>query len=269
MKFNLRFLFIALFICTVSIAQNKGTISGVLTDKDMNNDPLPFANVLIKGTNISVNTDVDGKYSLSVNPGNYTLVFSFLGYESVEAPVAIKGSETVVVNQALSSGSYTLKDVVVQAAAVSKQKETALLLEQKNAVDIKQTISTPELSRKGVGDVAAAVVKTAGVSKQEGNSNIFVRGLGDRYNSTSMNGLPIPSSDPERKNIALDIFSTDIVEYISIDKVYSPRIYGDFAGGNVDIISKDYRGDGMLEISLGSKTNTNTLGQANNFMLQQ
>ncbi|MFD2940910.1 TonB-dependent receptor [Flavobacterium notoginsengisoli] len=269
MKFNLRFLFIALFICTVSIAQNKGTISGVLTDKDMNNDPLPFANVLIKGTNISVNTDVDGKYSLSVNPGNYTLVFSFLGYESVEAPVAIKGSETVVVNQALSSGSYTLKDVVVQAAAVSKQKETALLLEQKNAVDIKQTIGAQELSRKGVGDVAAAVVKTAGVSKQEGNSNIFVRGLGDRYNSTSMNGLPIPSSDPERKNIALDIFSTDIVEYISIDKVYSPRIYGDFAGGNVDIISKDYRGDGMLEISLGSKTNTNTLGQANNFMLQQ
>ena len=83
MKFNLRFLFIALFICTISIAQNKGTISGVLTDKDMNNAALPFANVLVKGTNISVNTDVDGKYSLSVNPGNYTLIFSFLGYESV------------------------------------------------------------------------------------------------------------------------------------------------------------------------------------------
>jgi hypothetical protein len=269
MKFNLRFLFIALFICTISIAQNKGTISGVLTDKDMNNEVLPFANVLVKGTNISVNTDVDGKYSLNVNPGNYTLIFSFLGYESVEAPVAVKANETVVMNQALSSGSYTLKDVVVQAAAVNKQKETALLLEQKNAVDIKQTIGAQELSRKGVGDVAAAVVKTSGVSKQEGSNNIFVRGLGDRYNSTSMNGLPIPSTDPERKNIALDIFSTDIVEYISIDKVYSPRIYGDFAGGNVDIISKDYRGEGMLEISLGSKTNTNTLGQANNFMLQQ
>ncbi|HEU0125278.1 MAG TPA: carboxypeptidase-like regulatory domain-containing protein, partial [Flavobacterium sp.] len=266
MKFNLRFLFIALFICTISIAQNKGTISGVLTDKDMNNEVLPFANVLVKGTNISVNTDVDGKYSLSVNPGNYTLIFSFLGYESVEAPVAVKANETVVMNQALSSGSYTLKDVVVQAAAVSKQKETALLLEQKNAVDIKQSIGAQELSRKGVGDVAAAVVKTSGVSKQEGSNNIYVRGLGDRYNSTSMNGLPIPSNDPKMKNIALDLFSTDIVEYISIDKSYGARMYGDFAGGNVDIVSKDYRGKGMFEISLGSKINTNAIQNSDRFL---
>ncbi|MBE8727208.1 TonB-dependent receptor [Flavobacterium hungaricum] len=269
MKFNLKFLLIALFTCTISIAQNKGTISGVLTDKEMNNEVLPFANVLIKGTNISVNTDVDGKYSLSVNPGNYTLVFSFLGYESVETPVAVKANETVVVNQALSSGSYTLKDVVVKSTGPSKQKESALLLEQKNAVDIKQSIGAQELSRKGVGDVAAAVVKTSGVSKQEGSNNVFVRGLGDRYNSTSMNGLPIPSNDPERKNIALDLFSTDIVEYISIDKSYTSRMYGDFAGGNVDIVSKDYRGKGMFEISLGSKVNTNALQQSDNFLLQQ
>lgn len=235
----------------------------------MNNEVLPFANVLVKGTNISVNTDVDGKYSLSVNPGNYTLIFSFLGYESVEAPVAVKANETVVMNQALSSGSYTLKDVVVQAAAVSKQKETALLLEQKNAVDIKQSIGAQELSRKGVGDVAAAVVKTSGVSKQEGSNNIYVRGLGDRYNSTSMNGLPIPSNDPKMKNIALDLFSTDIVEYISIDKSYGARMYGDFAGGNVDIVSKDYRGKGMFEISLGSKINTNAIQNSDRFLLQQ
>jgi hypothetical protein len=256
MKFNLRFLFIALFICTISIAQNKGTISGVLTDKDMNNASLPFANVLVKGTNISVNTDVDGKYSLSVNPGNYTLIFSFLGYESVEAPVSVKANETVTVNQGLSAGSYTLKDVVVQASTGSKQKESALLLEQKNAVDIKQSIGAQELSRKGVSDVAAAVSKTTGITKQEGSGNIFVRGLGDRYNSTTMNGLPIPSNDPEKKNINLEIFSTDILEYVSIDKVYSSKLYGDFAGGNVDIISKDYKGNGYFKIEMGSNVNT-------------
>lgn len=268
MKFNLRFLFIALFICTISIAQNKGTISGVLTDKEMNNDPLPFANVLIKGTNINVNTDVDGKYSLNVNPGNYTLIFSFLGYESKEAPVSVKADETVVVNQVLSSGSFTLKDVVVKSSAVNRQKESALLLEQKNAVDIKQSIGAQELSRKGVSDVATAVAKTTGITKQEGTGNIFVRGLGDRYNSTTMNGLPIPSNDPEKKNIALDIFSTDIVEYVSIDKVYSSKLYGDFAGGNVDIVSKDYKGNGFLKIEMGSNANTNALGE-NNFKLQK
>ncbi len=268
MKFNLRFLFIALFICTISIAQNKGTISGVLTDKEMNNDPLPFANVLIKGTNISVNTDVDGKYSLSVNPGNYTLIFSFLGYESKEAPVTAKAGETVVINQALSSGSFTLKDVVVQSSTGSRQKESALLLDQKNAVDIKQSIGAQELSRKGVSDVASAVAKTTGITKQEGTGNIFVRGLGDRYNSTTMNGLPIPSNDPEKKNISLDIFSTDIVEYVSIDKVYSSKLYGDFAGGNVDIVSKDYKGDGFFKIELGSNANTNAIGEKD-FKLQR
>ncbi|OXA91677.1 TonB-dependent receptor [Flavobacterium hercynium] len=269
MKFNLKFLLITLFICSVSIAQNKGTISGVLSDKESNNQALPFANVLLKGTNISANTDFDGKYSLSVNPGDYTIIFSFVGYESVEKPVTVVAGQTTTVNQVLTSGGYTLQDVVVKSAAVSKQKESALLLEQKNAVDIKQSIGAQELSRKGVGDVAAAVAKTSGVSKQEGSNNVYVRGLGDRYNSTSMNGLPIPSNDPERKNIALDLFSTDIVEYISIDKSYGSRMYGDFAGGNVDIVSKDYRGKGMFEISLGSKVNTNALQNADNFLLSQ
>ena len=269
MKFNLKFLIITLFICAISMAQNKGTISGVLTDKEMNNEVLPFANILIKGTNISTNTDIDGKYSLSVNPGNYTVIFSFVGYESVETPVEVKANETTTVNQVLSSGGYTLQDVVVKSSAVNRQKETALLLEQKNAVDIKQTIGAQELSRKGVGDVAAAVAKTSGVSKQEGSNNVYVRGLGDRYNSTSMNGLPIPSNDPQRKNIALDLFSTDIVEYISIDKSYGAKMYGDFGGGNVDIVSKDYRGKGMFEISLGSKVNTNAVSNSSNFLLQQ
>jgi hypothetical protein len=77
-----------------------------------------------------------------------------------------------------------------------------------------------------VSDVATT--KTTGITKQEGSGNI-VRGLGDRYNSTTMNGLP-PSNDPEKKNLNLEIFSTDIVEYISIDKVYGST-YGDFAGG--------------------------------------
>ncbi|MFH6945909.1 TonB-dependent receptor domain-containing protein [Flavobacterium sp. FlaQc-50] len=267
MKFNFKFLLITLFICSISIAQNKGTISGVLTDKESNNQSLPFANVLLKGTKISANTDIDGKYSLNVNPGNYTIIFSFVGYESVEQPVTVTAGQTVTVNQILSSGGYTLKDVVVKSAAVSKQKESALLLEQKNAVEIKQSIGAQELSRKGVSDVSGAVAKTTGITKQEGTGAIFVRGLGDRYNSTTMNGLPIPSNDAEKKNINLDIFSTDIIEYVSIDKVYNSKFFGDFAGGNVDIVSKDYKGKGFFRIDAESKINTNAVGEKN-FTLQ-
>nr|WP_314835555.1 TonB-dependent receptor [uncultured Flavobacterium sp.] len=258
---KLKFLIITLFICVLGFSQNKGTISGILTDKDSNNQPLPFANVLIKGTKTGVNTDLDGKYSIAVTPGNYILQFSFVGYESLEVTVTVKADEKVTVNRTLGSGSYKLEDVVIKAAAPNRQKETALLLEQKNAVEIKQTIGAQELSRKGVSDVATAVTKTTGITKQEGSGNIFVRGLGDRYNSTTMNGLPIPSNDPEKKNINLDIFSTDILEYVSIDKVYNSKLYGDFAGGNVDIVSKDYKGNGYLKFEIGSKINTNAISK--------
>jgi outer membrane receptor protein involved in Fe transport len=265
MKF--KFLILTLFICFVSFAQDKGTVSGTITDKDLNNEALSFANVMIKGTTIGASTDMDGKYSLSVPAGNHILLISFVGYENVEVPFTVKAGETTIINQSVGSGSVKLEDIVITNTA-NRQKEASLLAEQKNAVEIKQNIGAQELSRKGVGDVASAVAKTSGISKQEGSNNVFVRGLGDRYNSTSINGLPIPSNDPERKNIALDLFSTDIVEYISIDKVYNVRTFGDFAGGNVDITSKDYKGKGMFEISLGSKINTNAINKQNDFLLQ-
>jgi hypothetical protein len=258
---------LTLFISTLTFSQSKGTISGVLTDKDSNNETLPFANVLLKGTQINGTTDIDGKYSLSAPEGNYIVQYSFIGYESIEVPVTIKSGITITLSKALGASSYKLDDVVITTTA-NKQKETALLMDQKNAVEIKQSIGSQELARKGVSDVATAVTKTSGITKQEGSGNIFVRGLGDRYNSTTMNGLPIPSNDPEKKNLNLEIFSTDIVEYISIDKVYGGSTYGDFAGGNVDIISKDYKGKGFLKINIGSKVNTNAITEAN-FKLQK
>ena len=258
MKFRL--LFIVLFIGSIAFAQNKGTLSGVLTDKESNNATLPFANIVIKGKGMSTSSDADGKYSINLEPGNYVVQFSFLGYENIEVPFTIVAGETTTVNKAMGSGSFQLTDVVVKAR-VSREKESALLIEQKNAVEIKQTIGAQEMARKGVSDVAAAVAKTTGITKQEGSGNIFVRGLGDRYNSTSMNGLPIPSNDPENKNINLEIFSTDIVELISIDKVYNSKLYGDYSGGNVDIISKEHKEKGSLKIQTGLNANTNALSQ--------
>jgi len=256
-----------LLFSVVGLAQSKGTITGTLTDKDLNNEPLPFANVVIKGTAIGVTTDETGKYTISIEPGTYTIQFSFLGYESIEEKIEVKAGEILTINKALGSGSYQLQDVVIQKQ-VSREKETALLMEQKNAVEIKQSIGAQELSRKGVSDVATAVTKTTGITKQEGSGNIFVRGLGDRYNSTTMNGLPIPSNDPEMKNISLEIFSTDIVETVGIDKVYNSKLFGDFAGGNVDIVSKDYKGKGFLKLDIGSKVNTNAIAE-DNFALQK
>lgn len=257
---KIKFLFFAILLSAISFAQN-ATVSGKILDKEMNNEPLPFATVLIKETKQNTATDENGNYSFSMQPGSYTLVISYLGYVTKEIPFAVSAGELKTINHTLAStGGEELKEVVIEVQ-VNKEKESALLQEQQKAVEIKQSIGSQELSRKGVSDVATAVTKTTGITKQEGSGNIFVRGLGDRYNSTTMNGLPVPSNDPEKKNLALDIFSTDIVEYVSIDKVYGSKLFGDFAGGNVDIASKDYKGKGFIKAELGSKLNTNAMNE--------
>jgi len=265
MKF--KFLFITLMFCVLGFSQSKGKVAGLITDADVNNEAMPFVNVMIKGTTIGTATDMDGKYDLSVVPGNHILIVSFVGYETVEIPFEVKANQTTTVNKAIGSGSVKLEDIVIQAR-VSRAKETALLMDQKNAVEMKQSIGAQELTRKGVSDVATAVTKTTGITKQEGSGNIFVRGLGDRYNATTINGLPVPSNNPEKKNINLDIFSTDLVEYISIDKVYGANLFGDYAGGNVDIISKDYQGKGFVKVETGASGNSNAISEKDNFKVQ-
>ena len=247
----------------IAVGQTTGSIVGLLTDKEFNNEPLAFANVIIKGQNTGTTSDFDGLYALEDLPvGTYTIVYSFVGYETVEIEnIVVEEDKVTTVNVPMGASAATLEEVVI-TTTVRKESEVALLLEQKNAVTQKTAIGAQELSRKGVGDAATAVSKVTGISKQEeGSGNIFVRGLGDRYNVTTLNGLPLPSDDPARKNINLSIFSTDIVENIGIDKTFNPQQYADFAGANINIDSKNAMADGIISVSLDSGFNTITQSQ--------
>lgn len=258
---------ILLLIClfsSVVFAQDKAQISGKVLDGEMNNEPLLGATVVIKGTTTGAQTDFDGNYTLEVTPGNYTLEFSFVGYNTTQEEVTLVAGENKQLDIILKANSL---DQIIIVAETNKEKESALLLEQKKAVEIKQQIGAQEMAKKGVSDVAAAVTKASGISKQEGSSDVFVRGLGDRYNSTTLNGLPVPSNKPSQKNIALDIFSTDIVEFLDINKIYNNSIYGDFGGANVNIVSKDHKGKGFLQVGYGTGYNANAI-TVNNFYLQ-
>jgi TonB-dependent receptor len=249
------------FTFIIGYAQN-GSIVGKVQDKEANNDPLPFANVAIKGSTKGATTDFDGLYQIAdVAPGTYTLVFSFVGYKTQEVPnVVVNAGKITNVDIILSVDAAAL-DAIVITATTRKVSEAATLLEQKKSKDIKQIIGAEELARKGVGDAAGAVTQISGVSKQEGSSNVYVRGLGDRYLNTTFNGLPLPSNDIEKKNIELSLFATDVIENVSISKAYSGKQYGDFAAGNVNINSKDYKGDGYIEAFIGTSVNTNAIGE--------
>ncbi|QVY64858.1 TonB-dependent receptor [Polaribacter sp. Q13] len=260
-----KFLFITLLAFSqLIVAQSKGTLKGVLTDKETNNEPLPFANVIIKGTAIGTTTDFDGNYILNVSAGKHTVEFSFLGYKTVEKSVTIVADESVTLNQVLSAEEGVSLEEVVIKAATSRESVSALLLDQKKATVIKESIGAQTLAKTGVSNAANATTKISGVTKSEGSGNIYIRGLGDRYLSTTMNGLPIPSDDVENKNVNLDLFSTNVIQNVGISKTYSTASYADQGSGNVDVNSKEYSKKGY-SVSVSGGTNTNVLGVSDTF----
>ena len=254
---------ICLSVAFGAAGQSTGSIVGLLTDKEFNNEPLAFVNLFIEEEKKGTTSDFDGLYALEdLSEGTYTVVYSFVGYETVEiADISVEAGKVTTVNVPMGASAANLQEVFM-TTTTKKESEVALLLDQKNAITQKTSIGAQELSRKGVGDAATAVTKVTGISKQEeGSGNIFVRGLGDRYNVTTLNGLPLPSDDPARKNINLGIFNTDIVENIGIDKTYNADQYADFAGANIDIKSKDYQGKGYLSLNVDTGFNTITQEQ--------
>ncbi|UZO81585.1 carboxypeptidase-like regulatory domain-containing protein [Aquimarina sp. ERC-38] len=253
----------ALFVVGILSAQETGSISGALLDKEANNQPLPFANVLIKGTTKGTTTDFDGLYTIeNLEPGTYILEFSFVGYQSIEKEATVEAGKTTTINESLGASAAALDEVIIKTT-VKKESEAAILLEQKNAVTIQQKIGAQELAKKGVSDVATGLTKATGISKE--SNKLYVRGLGDRYNNAYLNGLPIPSLDPSLKLIDLGIFPTDIVENLGIFKTYSAALYGDFAGASVNIDAKNRPGKDFLEVNFSSGINTNAVG--NDFFL--
>ncbi len=252
-----------IFFCALGMyAQQTGSIVGLVSDRELNDEPLPFTNVLIKGTTKGTTSDFDGLYELDgLEPGTYTVVFSFLGYETVEIPdVAVVAGNVTELNVPMSANQGVSLDEVVVTTSAAKDSEVALLLQQKKALVIQEAISAEALSLKGIDDAAAAVSQISGISKQQGSDDVYVRGLGDRYQNTTMNGLSLPSNDVNKKNIDLNLFSSGIMDNVAVSKAYSAAFYADFAAGNVNIDSREYLGDGYAKVTLGSGVNTNASG---------
>jgi len=249
------------FASLILTAQDSGTVSGLISDKEFNNEPLAFANVLIKGSSKGTTSDFDGNYFLeNMTPGVYTIQFSYVGYKTVEIETNVEAGKTNIIDVILQANSASLDEVVIKTTT-TRETESGLLLQQQKAVAMETAIGAQELSKKGVGDIAAAVTKTAGISKQNSSGSIFVRGLGDRYNITTLNGLPLPSNNPAKKNIELGLFSTDIVENIGISKTFNAKNYADFGGANINIDSKNFRGQPYLNLGLSLGGNSNTIGK--------
>ncbi|MBV7440495.1 TonB-dependent receptor [Weeksellaceae bacterium TAE3-ERU29] len=247
------------FVGVVLNAQTK--LEGIV--KDSNGKPVEGCEVFLANTNYYYLTENDGKYSIDIEtPGKYTMKVSAFGFKNTSKELEVTdGNNTsdFVLELPIDGNSVTNLKEIVAEAKINKSDEVSLLNIQRKSVEIVENIGAVQLSKQGVGDIASAVTKATSTVKQQGNSTFSVRGLLDRYNTTTLNGLAIPSNDPENKNIDLALFKTDIVEYIGIEKVFGSTLSGDFGGANINIVSKEFSGKPYLSVSLGSSVNTQTL----------
>lgn len=252
---------IVLALCMSAIAfaqETTGSVVGKITDKEMNNEPLPFANVQLASTSKGTTTDMDGLYEIpAVEPGTYTVVISFVGYETLSIPnVKVEAGKVTEINTGLGASSVSLDEVVV-TTTIRRDSESALLLDQKKAIEIKQSIGAEEFTRKAVSNVEQGLTKVSGITKQE-SRGVIVRGLDDRYNFLTVNGLPFITADPDKKIVPLDRFTTDLVRNVNIYKTFNQDLYGDFAGASVDIITKDIPTTSKTTIQIGFNANSQT-----------
>ncbi len=220
------------------LAFSQGAISGTVID-EATGESIIGAYVVLQGTTTGTATDFDGKYSLKLAPGVYNLEFTYTGYptkavEGVEVKEGAITYQDVVLSDA---GGVALDiDVTVKAERVTNTEVSVLLLRKESAV-ISDNLSIQEMSRYGASDASGALRKVTGTNI-EGGKYVFVRGLGDRYSLTQLNGLTIPSTDPYRNSAQLDLIPTNLIDNISTAKTFTPDQPGNFTGGNVDIRTK-------------------------------
>jgi TonB-dependent receptor len=236
------------------IYAQSGTIRGTVIE-DATGEPLYGVTVVIEGTTTGQISDFDGAFEIKANPGTYTIQASFVSFKTITiTDVVVAANEVTVIDQIRMAEETTeLMEVVITAEAI-RDSETALVTMKRKSVTVMDGISAVGFKRTGDSDAGEAAQRVTGVSV-EGGKYIYVRGLGDRYSKTTMNSVDIPGLDPDRNSIQIDIFPTKLIDNMIILKSFTPELPVDFTGGIVNIETKDFPDERVIEISLKAKYN--------------
>ena len=210
-------------------------------------------------------TGLDGSYQIKIAPGTYTLEFSYVGFATQKiSGVEVQANQVTTIDAALTDQAKQLDLGITVTAKAARNNVVALLALQQKAPVVLDGISSAQISQTGDNDVASAIRRVTGVTV-EGGKYVYVRGLGDRYSKTTLNGAEIPGLDPNRNTVQMDLFPTTLIDNILVYKTFSPNLPGDFSGGYVDITTKDF--PDQLTISASAALGYNTLATFNSKFL--
>jgi TonB-dependent receptor len=228
----------------------KGKVAGKIIDKS-NAEGLIGATVQVEGVPGGAITDVEGKYILALDPGNYTLVYNYISYKPQKLSITVNAGEVTFADLAMEENKTELKEVVI-TYTVEKSSSLSLLTERKNAAQVSDGVSA-ELIRKTPDRTTSDVLKrVTGASIQEGKFAV-IRGMNDRYNAGYLDGALLPSTEADRKAFAFDAVPANLIDNLQIIKAGSPELSGDFGGGIIRINTKAVPENLTQNISIGGQ----------------
>lgn len=250
--------YLTLLICMIfgfGNAQN-AEINGTITDET--GATFPTVLIFLDGSTIPVRSDMDGNYKLkNLGSGKHTILFRFPEYKPVEMKdIVVKAGDKLEINVKLEPsaqeiGEFTVKGTMDKGGTASLEKD------KQNAATVSDGTSSEEMKKRPDNKASDALKRISGASIQD-NKFVVIRGLNDRYNAAFINGAPLPSSESDKKAFSFDIFPSMMLDNIVILKTATPDLPGEFAGGVININTKNPKDTNFQSISIGSSYNTLT-----------
>jgi len=249
-----------LFGSAPASAQSTGAVAGVVIDQT-NAIPLPGVPVEAVGTGEVVYTDLDGRYRLELPAGERQIKVALGGYAEQNVTVQVEADATLEMQVALSTNVFA-EEVAVVAAPLEAESSTAAaqIMLRMRAPVVQDNIGALEMRANDDSDAADAMARVTGVSVVD-NQSVFVRGLGERYSNTTLAGVTLPTTEPDRRVVPLDLFPTGMIDSVQVSKTYAPDKPSQFAGGLVEIIPLKMPNETSFEFSFGGAFNSITTGK--------
>ncbi|MEP6926317.1 MAG: TonB-dependent receptor [Ginsengibacter sp.] len=258
MRYITYLLFFTFF--TLSAFSQTGKVEGKITDSKTGKAIIGVS-ITVTGNLRGVATDLEGRFVLTLGASkSYTIRISSVGYQTKEVENVEVASNTLInLDVVLETATKTETEIVVRT---TRRQETtaALIAYQKNTNTVAQVISAETIKRSPDKNTSEIMKRIPGTSIQEGKY-IIVRGLSDRYNQTMLNGILLGTTEPDRKTFSFDIFPAGMIDNIIVNKAFVPELSGEWAGGLVQVNTKDIPAANYLNIVVGTGINTQTIGK--------
>lgn len=234
-----------------AFAQN-ATLTGTVTDS-ASGEALIGATVLVEGTQRGANTDFEGRFRISqLAPGTYTLRISYLEYQTrVLKDLTLDDGETRSLTIRMKPAASATTETIEVVAAPDRGNMATVLTQQQNATTISDGLSAQFIRATPDRDLSQVIRRVSGVTVQEGGFAV-VRGLADRYNTAVVNGLILPSTEPDRKAFSFGLFPSNMIDNLFIVKTAAPNLPGEFAGAVVNVQTMDVPAEDFLQLRVKS-----------------